>query len=331
MLRITERTLRDWADNIGIESLVLAEHDYRRSHLLHDIYSNNLLRERLLLKGGTAINKLHLKDLSRLSVDLDFNQTGPKDEVLGEAKRIRETLVEIASKQDQSYKIDFEPRYEQTTIHLRYTSVTGLQPAQPIKIEVSHIERFPILRTVNKDLTIYDLGTSASIGTYRIEELLATKLRALYDRMKGRDLYDLALSFSLVRDKTALRKMFLYYFYRDRKVFNPKKFFDKVSGSTYEDDVSGFIRSHSKFDLDGAKKEVLRDYCFIRDLDDADKQFLALARSLLGGNVKKEMKKVIQNVKYPFKEFMDGIQDVNPDIFQIKTDEIRLYEQSSNP
>ncbi|MGI0069779.1 MAG: nucleotidyl transferase AbiEii/AbiGii toxin family protein, partial [Nitrosopumilaceae archaeon] len=263
------------------------------------------------------------------SVDLDFNQIGTREEVLKDAKDVRQALVQIANKQDKSYKIDFKPRYEQTTVHLKYATISG-QPLQPIKIEVSHIERFSILKTENKELMIYDLGAPSSIGTYRIEELLATKLRALYDRMKGRDLYDLALSFKLVKDKTALRKMFLYYFYRDRKVFSPRKFFEKVSGSSYEDDVSGFVRSRDKFDLDGAKKEIVQNYSFIGDLDDTDKQFLVLARSLLGDNVKKKVRGEIQNIKYPFRKFFDGTQDVNQDIFQIRTDEIRLYEESSD-
>jgi hypothetical protein len=35
---------------------------------------------------------------------------------------------------------------------------------------------------------------AASVVTYRLEELLATKLRALYQRKRGRDLFDLALA-----------------------------------------------------------------------------------------------------------------------------------------
>jgi predicted nucleotidyltransferase component of viral defense system len=327
MLRITERTLRNWADLIGIDNLTLAEHDYRISYLLNDIYSNEFLKDRLLLKGGTAINKLYLKSLSRFSVDLDFNQIGSREEVLRNVRQIRETLVQIAKEQDQSYKITFDRRYEQTTIHVKYTSITGQQPIQPIKIEISHVERFPILKTESKELILYDSEESTAIGTYKIEELLATKLRALYDRMKGRDLYDLASSFRLIKGKTVLRKMFLYYFYRDRKVFNSKIFFEKVSGSSYEDDVRGFIKPDIRFNLEDAKKEVVRNYAFIRNLDDSDKQFLALAKFLLGDDIKKEMKEGVQSIEYPFRMLFSGVRDVNPDIFEIRTEDIRMYEK----
>lgn len=327
MLRITERTLRNWADLIGIDNLTLAEHDYRISYLLNDIYSNEFLKDRLLLKGGTAINKVYLKSLSRFSVDLDFNQIGSREEVLRNVRQIRETLVQIAKEQDQSYKITFDRRYEQTTIHVKYTSITGQQPIQPIKIEISHVERFPIMKTESKELTLYDSESSTAIGTYKIEELLATKLRALYDRMKGRDLYDLASSFRLIEDKTVLRKMFLYYFYRDRKVFNSKIFFEKVSGSSYEDDVRGFIKPDIRFNLEDAKKEVVRNYAFIRNLNDSDKQFLALAKFLLGDDIKKEMKKEVRSIEYPFRMLFGGVRDVNPDIFEIRTEDIRMYEK----
>ncbi len=327
MLRITEGILRNWGDLTGIDNLTLAEHDYRISYLLNDIYSNDFLKDSLLLKGGTAINKLHLKDLSRFSVDLDFNQIGSKNEVLRNVKQIREILIQIAKEQDQSYKITFDRRYEQTTIHIRYNSVTGHQPVQPIKIEVSHVERFPILKAEKKELTLHDLETSTSIGTYRIEELLATKLRALYDRVKGRDLYDLASSYRLVNDKIVLRKMFLYYFYRDRKVFEPKIFFEKVSSSNYEDDVKGFIRPDIKFNLEAAKMEVVKNYDFLRKLDDVDKQFLAFLRFLLGDDIKKEMQKTIQSIEYPFRVLFDGVRDVNPDIFEIRTEDILMYKK----
>ena len=35
------------------------------------------------------------------------------------------------------------------------------------------------------------VGNSAAVPTYELDELLATKLRALYQRRKGRDLFDL--------------------------------------------------------------------------------------------------------------------------------------------
>ncbi len=69
---ITQRMLRNWADEIGISDLSLVEQDIRASYAIKEIFNDEFLNSVLCLKGGTAINKLYLKDASRLSVDLDF-------------------------------------------------------------------------------------------------------------------------------------------------------------------------------------------------------------------------------------------------------------------
>jgi len=65
MIEITRIKIENWASVLKIENLILAEHDYRILFLLKDIYSHPFLSNRLCLKGGTAINKLFLKETSR--------------------------------------------------------------------------------------------------------------------------------------------------------------------------------------------------------------------------------------------------------------------------
>ena len=72
-MQVTTRIIRNWADEGGIPDLALAELDYRLMHALQAIYADPFLRDRLYLKGGTALNKLYLPGQGRLSVDLDFN------------------------------------------------------------------------------------------------------------------------------------------------------------------------------------------------------------------------------------------------------------------
>ena len=86
MSELTNHVLRIWADEQELSDLLFAELDYRLATILEAIYHDNFLAERLFMKGGTAINKLYLGETSRLSVDLDFNHIGPKEEVLKERK-----------------------------------------------------------------------------------------------------------------------------------------------------------------------------------------------------------------------------------------------------
>lgn len=69
-----------------------------------------------------------------------------------------------------------------------------------IKIEINTRKHFSILGLQKKLFKIENdwfLGNS-EVTTYSLEELLGTKLRALYQRKKGRDLFDLASAIELL-------------------------------------------------------------------------------------------------------------------------------------
>ena len=57
---LTTRAIRIWADENAIPDLTLAELDYRLVHVLRAIYADPFLRDRLCLKGGTALNKFYI-------------------------------------------------------------------------------------------------------------------------------------------------------------------------------------------------------------------------------------------------------------------------------
>ena len=68
-------------------------------------------------------------------------------------------------------------------------------PSLPIhlKVEINCKEHFSVLPMVRKPFEVKSLWYegSAELLTYQLDELVGTKLRALYQRLKGRDLYDL--------------------------------------------------------------------------------------------------------------------------------------------
>ena len=78
-MEITTRAIRTWADENDVPDLTLAELDYRLVYALQAICADPFLRNRLYLKGGTALNKFYIPNQGRLSVDLDFNVVGPRD------------------------------------------------------------------------------------------------------------------------------------------------------------------------------------------------------------------------------------------------------------
>ena len=70
----------------------------------------------------------------------------------------------------------------------KYAAVNKM--SAKLKIEINTMEHFQVLplRLENFSVSSEWFSGSASIATYEIDELMATKLRALYQRRKGRDL-----------------------------------------------------------------------------------------------------------------------------------------------
>ncbi|ODS39269.1 MAG: hypothetical protein A7316_06040 [Candidatus Altiarchaeales archaeon WOR_SM1_86-2] len=322
MIKIDRTVLRDWADEIGIDDLALVEQDFRLMDILKAIYSDPFLSEKIYLKGGTAINKIYLKRTPRLSIDLDFNSIGKKKEVLGQRKQIRLGIIDILKAQDPGYKIKSKTKYGLIPIHASYSPLFG-EGVQHLKIEISNIERFPVLnpRKIEWD--------GVGINTYSLEELTATKLRALYSRIKGRDVYDLYFISDLDLNEVILRKLVLYYFHRSGKVFDPKLFFknirEKFKSKKYFDDVSGFIRSDVEFSIGGALKKILSNYRFLGDLDERDENFIALSRKLLGKSISKGKLKAVSEIKHPLSYLFGEDADISEKAKSADMEDIKVF------
>ncbi len=318
----TNRTiLRNWADKIGMDDLVLAEQDFRLVNLLKAIYADSFLTSRLYLKGGTAINKLYLKTTPRLSIDIDFNAIGGKEEVLRERKELRKKIEEKLKEQDPSYKIKTKRTYGLTSVRARYAPISG--GMRYLKIEISNVERFSVLKPKKIELD------GVKINTYQLEELTATKLRALYSRLKGRDIYDLYFISRIDMDPKLLRKLVVYYFYRTGKIFNPRLFFrnirEKFRSKKYVDDVSGFVRPDIEFSIVDGVKKVLSHYSFLSKLDERDENFIALSRKLLGKDVAKDKLKLISGIEYPLSYLFRPDAEISNKAKSVNVEDIKVF------
>jgi predicted nucleotidyltransferase component of viral defense system len=279
-------------------------------HALHAIYTGPFLRDRLYLKGGTALNKLYLPGASRLSVDLDFNATGTKEQVLQERTPIGEAIAAALARQDSGYDLTHGGRYDQLTVYARFAPLSGTA-RQRLKLEVSFIERFAILGRVEHRLVPSPFDQPLTVNTYHLEELTSTKLRALYDRRKGRDIYDLFRIADLDLNQAAVRKMVLYYFYRANKVFHYPTFVSnverKIAERGFRGDVRALIRHGAGLDWETACQQVLARFEFLGDLDDRDQLFLDLAKFLLDKPYPKAKEALLLGIEHPLAWLMEGL------------------------
>jgi len=161
------------------------EQDLVISRALVEIYSDELLSNALAFRGGTALHKLYFAPAPRYSEDIDLVQI--KAEPIGPViNRLRETLATLGNP-----KIKQKDR--NTTLIFRFE--TEVEPVinMRVKIEINCREHDFVFGPIKKSYSVDSpwFSGTAELTTFELEELLATKVRALYQRRKGRDLFDL--------------------------------------------------------------------------------------------------------------------------------------------
>lgn len=162
------------------------EQDLILERLLVELYQDLYIKERLVFRGGTALNKLFCDKAYRYSEDLDFTQL--RAEPIGLLMtRVRKIIDPILGK----------PKWKQTesmvTFYYDFISEIHPQTKMRIKIEINTREHESLRGNQTTPFRVESKWFSgeASILTMHLEEMLATKIRALYQRSKGRDLFDL--------------------------------------------------------------------------------------------------------------------------------------------
>ncbi len=162
------------------------EQDLIINRALVEMYSDSVIANALAFRGGTALYKLHVDSPARYSEDIDLVQI--------KAEPIGPILDALRAKLDPWLGV---PRrtFKEGRVILNYQMQSEGHPSVPmrLKIEINTREHFTVLGLVENLFSMKSRWYSGvvSIKTYQIDELLGTKLRALYQRKKGRDLFDL--------------------------------------------------------------------------------------------------------------------------------------------
>jgi predicted nucleotidyltransferase component of viral defense system len=179
---ITEwRKQAPWVQDIQVEQ------DLVISRALVAIFSHPLLRKALAFRGGTALYKLYLKPAARYSEDIDLVQmrAEPAGPIMDALRAVLDPWLGA-------------PRWKQTEGRVTFAYRLQSEETPPItmrlKVEINTREHFAHYGFKQMPYSISSrwFEGDCDIATYDLDELLGTKLRALYQRKKGRDLFDLA-------------------------------------------------------------------------------------------------------------------------------------------
>jgi len=178
--------IASWGITHAWASADQVEQDLLLSRAICAITDDRYLGRELLFRGGTALHKLHLPKALRYSEDLDYVRT-----TAGGIAQLTGALLDLG--RDLGFQVKSKMT-EHPKVYWRTTSQAG-NPLR-IKVEVNTHERSPALPAIRLPFAVTSPWWSGNVEvpTFQLPELIATKLRALYQRSKGRDLFDMWLA-----------------------------------------------------------------------------------------------------------------------------------------
>jgi len=183
---IPRANITAWRNQAPWPSNEQVEQDLVLSRALVAMFSDDTVADQIVFRGGTALHKLFFDAPGRYSEDIDLVQrdAGPIGSLID---AMRESLDPWLGK----------PKWKQGkgrfTLYYRFETSFAPVTSMRLKIEINTREHFSALGTTRQAFSVANpwfTGT-ADLHVYELDELLGTKLRALYQRKKGRDLFDL--------------------------------------------------------------------------------------------------------------------------------------------
>lgn len=242
-----------WQQHAPWKDFAQVEQDLIISRALVEIFSDEFLRENLAFRGGTALHKLYLNPAPRYSEDIDLVQIKP-----GPIKPIMQRIGEVITFFE-------EPRRTQVRGHgakalYRFTSEYE-EIRMRLKLEIHCKEHFNVLDWIHFPFSVESdwFTGNAKIRTYNINELLGTKLRALYQRSKGRDLFDLNYSrLNLELDHEKIITCFKEYttFATEKRPPSKKEFLMNIEEKENDPDFTGDMEALLRSGISYNQKEA---------------------------------------------------------------------------
>lgn len=181
------QTLQRIAGETGYQAGSL-EKVMRLLDILQEIAGDRVLSERLVLKGGTALNVFHL-GLDRLSVDIDLNYVGALDRAAMETERpdVEAALNRLLA--SQGYDIRRKPdEHAGGKWIMRFASALGGNAT--LELDVNYMARQPLFGAARVSSVPLGDVRARDVLVLNLQEVVAGKLVALFDRHAARDLFD---------------------------------------------------------------------------------------------------------------------------------------------
>lgn len=199
MTPLTRQDILAHQEHVPWPVLHQVEQDLLLCRAMVGIFEDKFLSQQVAMRGGTVLHKVHLAPASRYSEDIDLVAVGdrPEEHISAALKRV---LEDALGKKHQSAWSTLKLAVRNLARPSRILRIVFKVPSvsEPgriltVTVETNVTERTPYrpLQRLPFIVPFRDSTLATTVASYDINEMLGTKMRALFQRMKGRDLFDL--------------------------------------------------------------------------------------------------------------------------------------------
>ncbi len=249
---IPQAYITNWRASAPWQDDAQVEQDLVLSRALVEIFASGPLLGKLSLRGGTALSKLFLPSPVRYSEDIDLVQVeaAPIGPILDAIRAVLDPWLGEPKRSTSQGNMTLVYRFESEVPPVR---------SLRLKVETNTREHFAVLGYQEKPFRVESpwFAGTADIVTYSINEILATKLRALYQRRKGRDLFDLWLCIqNNMVDAAEVVRCFCAYMQSEHHPVSRAQFeqnlHEKAGDQAFLADITPLLAGQVNYDSSGA-------------------------------------------------------------------------------
>lgn len=269
MIRLTRQDVLAHQHVVPWPELYQIEQDLLLSLVMRAIFSDEFLRTQIAVRGGTVLHKVHLAPAARYSEDIDLVVVGDRPE-----EHVRKALMRVLRPilgREQSWAWTYlklavrNATQKSRILRCIYKMPSVVEPGRTLTIEVETnvTERTPHIELMHPsfEFTFREQALSTPLISFHLNEMLATKMRALFQRRKGRDLFDLQRAISRgnpeVLSIDTVVAAFQHYMHVEKTRVPRSEFIDHLRDCLRDRtgfcaDLNGLLRTGEEWDADAA-------------------------------------------------------------------------------
>ena len=236
MTPLTQRDILAHQQQVPWPNLRQVEQDLLLCRAMTALFDDGFLKTQIAMRGGTLLHKVHLAPASRYSEDIDLVVIGDRpDEHIRKAinRALLNVLGRPTSSAWQAVKLAVRNAVKPSKVLrviYRVPSVAdprGMPLEIVIEANVTERKSYRPISLLPFSYLFRDEMVATTVNGFEIHEMLGTKMRALFQRRRGRDLFD--LYWALTEAGTPVNpveiiELFLYYLQQEGTVATRDEF-----------------------------------------------------------------------------------------------------------